>query len=87
MSTQKFLMKFASRPNHTDPNVVHNAHHQALIAKPMHGKFFVQQREVLGVDLDQSNMWLRQVGLYACALPKIKPWQPISSTTKFTSKR
>eukprot|EP00957_Ditylum_brightwellii_P078260 5950370-Ditylum_brightwellii.AAC.1 len=63
MLTQKFLMKFASRPKHTDPNVVGNAHHQALIATPMHGKFFVKQWEVLGVDLDQSHMWLCQADL------------------------
>eukprot|EP00957_Ditylum_brightwellii_P034807 2637676-Ditylum_brightwellii.AAC.1 len=56
-------MKFALCPKHTDPNAVDNAHHQALIAKPMHGKFFVQQREVPGVDLDQSHMWLCQAGL------------------------
>eukprot|EP00957_Ditylum_brightwellii_P179471 13671786-Ditylum_brightwellii.AAC.1 len=29
----------------------------------MHGKFFAQQKEVPGVDLDQSHMWLCQVGL------------------------
>eukprot|EP00957_Ditylum_brightwellii_P196482 14970798-Ditylum_brightwellii.AAC.1 len=46
--TQKFLMKFTSRPKHTNPNVVDNTHHQALITKPMYGKFFVQQREVPG---------------------------------------
>eukprot|EP00957_Ditylum_brightwellii_P040948 3100488-Ditylum_brightwellii.AAC.1 len=62
--TQKFLMKFASRPKHTDPNAVDNDHHQALLAKPMHGKFFTQQGEVPGVDLDQSHMWLCQAGLH-----------------------
>eukprot|EP00957_Ditylum_brightwellii_P085102 6470310-Ditylum_brightwellii.AAC.1 len=29
----------------------------------MHGKFFTQQKEVLGVDLDQSHLWLHQAGL------------------------
>eukprot|EP00957_Ditylum_brightwellii_P110882 8457202-Ditylum_brightwellii.AAC.1 len=40
--TQKFLMKFDSHPKHTDPNTVDNEHHQALLARPIHGKFFVQ---------------------------------------------
>eukprot|EP00957_Ditylum_brightwellii_P043709 3313901-Ditylum_brightwellii.AAC.1 len=61
--TQKFLMKVASHPKHTDHSAVDNAHHNALLAKPMHGNFFAQQKEVLGVDLDQSHMWLRQAGL------------------------
>eukprot|EP00957_Ditylum_brightwellii_P028097 2121281-Ditylum_brightwellii.AAC.1 len=61
--TQKFLMKFASRPKHTDPNTVDNAHHNDLLAKPMHGKYFAQQKEVLGVDFDQSHMWLHRAGL------------------------
>eukprot|EP00957_Ditylum_brightwellii_P083627 6356961-Ditylum_brightwellii.AAC.1 len=61
--TQKFLMKFASRPKHIDPNAVDNAHHNALLAKLMHGNFFAQQKEVPGVDLDQSHMWLRRAGL------------------------
>eukprot|EP00957_Ditylum_brightwellii_P153400 11675632-Ditylum_brightwellii.AAC.1 len=29
----------------------------------MHGTFFIQQKEVPGIDLDQSHMWLRQAGL------------------------
>eukprot|EP00957_Ditylum_brightwellii_P058571 4441244-Ditylum_brightwellii.AAC.1 len=57
-------MKFALCPKHTDPNAVGNDHHQALLAKLMHGTFFVQQGEVPGVDLNLSHMWLRQVGLH-----------------------
>eukprot|EP00957_Ditylum_brightwellii_P099050 7544667-Ditylum_brightwellii.AAC.1 len=60
---QKFLMKFALRPKHTYPNAVDNGHHQALLARPMHGKFFAQQEEVPGVDLAQLHMWLRWAGL------------------------
>eukprot|EP00957_Ditylum_brightwellii_P174871 13315117-Ditylum_brightwellii.AAC.1 len=56
-------MKFASLPKHTDPKAVDNAHHNALLAKLMYGKFFTQQKEVPGVDLDQSHMWLCQAGL------------------------
>eukprot|EP00957_Ditylum_brightwellii_P137624 10492077-Ditylum_brightwellii.AAC.1 len=46
--TQRFLMTFASRPKHTDCNAVDNGHHQTLLARLMHGKFFVQQEEVPG---------------------------------------
>eukprot|EP00957_Ditylum_brightwellii_P122840 9367115-Ditylum_brightwellii.AAC.1 len=56
-------MKFALCPKHTDPNAIDNDHHNALLVKPMHGKFFTQQKEVPGVDLDQSHMRLRQAGL------------------------
>eukprot|EP00957_Ditylum_brightwellii_P023012 1736799-Ditylum_brightwellii.AAC.1 len=33
---QNFLMKFALCPKHTDPKAVDNAHHDTLLAKPMH---------------------------------------------------
>eukprot|EP00957_Ditylum_brightwellii_P097675 7439843-Ditylum_brightwellii.AAC.1 len=39
---QKFLMKFILCPKHTDPNAVDNAHHNALLAKPMHSIFLAQ---------------------------------------------
>eukprot|EP00957_Ditylum_brightwellii_P118924 9070376-Ditylum_brightwellii.AAC.1 len=56
-------MKFALHPKHTDPKAVDNAHCGTLLAKPMHGKFFTQQKEVPEVDLHQSHMWLRQAGI------------------------
>eukprot|EP00957_Ditylum_brightwellii_P098462 7501476-Ditylum_brightwellii.AAC.1 len=63
MPMQKFLMKFALCPKHTDPNAVDNGHHQVLLARVMHGKFFIQQEEMPGFDLAQSHMWLHQAGL------------------------
>eukprot|EP00957_Ditylum_brightwellii_P025255 1911743-Ditylum_brightwellii.AAC.1 len=63
-STQEFLMKLALCPKHTIPNAVDNGHHQALLAKTMHGRLFIQQEEVPGVDLAQSHMWLHQAGLH-----------------------
>eukprot|EP00957_Ditylum_brightwellii_P170761 12997478-Ditylum_brightwellii.AAC.1 len=35
---QKFLLKLASYPNFTTPELTDNNHHQCLKAKPLHGK-------------------------------------------------
>eukprot|EP00957_Ditylum_brightwellii_P200189 15260405-Ditylum_brightwellii.AAC.2 len=56
-------MKFAFQPKHTNSTMIDDHHHKVLLAKPMHGKFFTQQEEVLGVDITQSHMWLQQSGL------------------------
>eukprot|EP00957_Ditylum_brightwellii_P080483 6121993-Ditylum_brightwellii.AAC.1 len=50
--------------NDTDPNTLDNDNHQDLLAQLMHGKFFVQQEEVPGVDLVQLHMWLCRAGLH-----------------------
>eukprot|EP00957_Ditylum_brightwellii_P180495 13749313-Ditylum_brightwellii.AAC.1 len=55
---QKFLMEFSSQPKHTKPTMIDDHHHNALLAKPMHGQFFTLQKEVPGVDLAQLHMWL-----------------------------
>eukprot|EP00957_Ditylum_brightwellii_P079628 6055149-Ditylum_brightwellii.AAC.1 len=42
-STQKFLLKFASLPKFTTPELTDEHHHQGLKEKHLHGKFFKQQ--------------------------------------------
>eukprot|EP00957_Ditylum_brightwellii_P184996 14088216-Ditylum_brightwellii.AAC.1 len=44
--TQKFLLKFASAPKFTSPEVVDNQHHKCLCEKLLHDKFFCQQAEI-----------------------------------------
>eukprot|EP00957_Ditylum_brightwellii_P176818 13468560-Ditylum_brightwellii.AAC.1 len=61
--TQKFLLKFASSPKFTPPELTDDNHHKCLIKKTLHGKFFCQQAEILQVDLDQSYQWLGQAQL------------------------
>eukprot|EP00957_Ditylum_brightwellii_P108334 8264539-Ditylum_brightwellii.AAC.1 len=76
-------MKFALRPKHTDPNSVDNAHHNALLAKLMHDKKFAQQKEVPGVDLGQSHMWLRQAHLRSETEAALCAAQDQAMTTNF----
>eukprot|EP00957_Ditylum_brightwellii_P069748 5296678-Ditylum_brightwellii.AAC.1 len=45
-----------------------NTHYSALLAKPMHGKCFAQQKDTPQVDLAQSHKWLRRASL--CGKPK-----------------
>eukprot|EP00957_Ditylum_brightwellii_P144990 11043022-Ditylum_brightwellii.AAC.1 len=45
-------------------------------AKPMHIKFFVQQKEVLQVDLEQSHRWLRHANL-RCKTEAADAQQPV----------
>eukprot|EP00957_Ditylum_brightwellii_P050149 3801761-Ditylum_brightwellii.AAC.1 len=44
--TQKFLLKYASAPKLTTPNIVDDNHCKYLCEKPLHGKFFCQQAEI-----------------------------------------
>eukprot|EP00957_Ditylum_brightwellii_P073929 5618008-Ditylum_brightwellii.AAC.1 len=61
--TQSFLMKCSSRQKYTSPSNMNNKHHNAILAKLMHGKLFVQQRDVPQVDLEQSHHWLQHASL------------------------
>eukprot|EP00957_Ditylum_brightwellii_P186974 14239267-Ditylum_brightwellii.AAC.1 len=44
--TQKFLLKFTSRPKYLTPTMADDTHYSALLEKPMHGKFFTQQKDI-----------------------------------------
>jgi len=59
-------MKFASAPKHTTKEDVIKGHHTGLRAKPLHGKFFVQQDNIPQVDLDRSHQWLRRANIGVC---------------------
>eukprot|EP00957_Ditylum_brightwellii_P190103 14472110-Ditylum_brightwellii.AAC.1 len=41
--TQKFLLKFASAPKFTTPDLTNMKHAQELCTKPLHGKFFANR--------------------------------------------
>eukprot|EP00957_Ditylum_brightwellii_P210013 15364474-Ditylum_brightwellii.AAC.2 len=56
-------MKFAFKPKYVFPIILDDLQHNALLAKPMHSTFFVQQKGVPQVDLDQSHQWLRHANL------------------------
>eukprot|EP00957_Ditylum_brightwellii_P170476 12976493-Ditylum_brightwellii.AAC.2 len=58
--TQKFLLKFASLPKLTTPELMDERYHQGLKEKPLHGKFFKQQEEIPWVDLEKLHQWLQQ---------------------------
>eukprot|EP00957_Ditylum_brightwellii_P208320 15356826-Ditylum_brightwellii.AAC.1 len=63
--TQKFLLKVASSPKFTLPELKDDNHHKCLSKKLLHGKFFYQQAEILQVDLGQSYQWLHQAWLWS----------------------
>eukprot|EP00957_Ditylum_brightwellii_P023171 1748528-Ditylum_brightwellii.AAC.1 len=44
--TQKILLKFASLPKFTIPELTDEHHHQGLKEQPLHGKFFKQQEKI-----------------------------------------
>eukprot|EP00957_Ditylum_brightwellii_P087294 6643941-Ditylum_brightwellii.AAC.1 len=62
--TQKFLLKYTAAPKFTTPDITNNNHHKGLYEKPLHGKFFRQQAEILQVDIEQSHLWLCQAQLW-----------------------
>eukprot|EP00957_Ditylum_brightwellii_P039982 3026329-Ditylum_brightwellii.AAC.1 len=61
--TQKFLMKYASSPKFTTPDMTDDNHKKGLNKKPLHDKFFCQQAEIPQVDIEQSHLWLRRAQL------------------------
>eukprot|EP00957_Ditylum_brightwellii_P034430 2611720-Ditylum_brightwellii.AAC.1 len=56
-------MKFATKPKCVSPTILDDRQQSALLTKPMHDKFFMQRKEVLQVDLNQSRQWLRHENL------------------------
>eukprot|EP00957_Ditylum_brightwellii_P070360 5345489-Ditylum_brightwellii.AAC.1 len=52
--TQKFLMKFASAPKCTTPDLMDEQHAYELCAKPLHDKFFCKQAAIPQVNLERS---------------------------------
>eukprot|EP00957_Ditylum_brightwellii_P169974 12937948-Ditylum_brightwellii.AAC.1 len=61
--TQKFLMKYASSPKFTTPDMTDDNHRKGLHKKPLHGKFFRKQAEIPQVDIEQSHLLLRRAQL------------------------
>eukprot|EP00957_Ditylum_brightwellii_P007102 538902-Ditylum_brightwellii.AAC.1 len=57
--TIKFLLKFALSPKLMLPELTDDNRHKFVRKKPLHGKFFHQQEEILQVELAQSYQWLR----------------------------
>eukprot|EP00957_Ditylum_brightwellii_P211253 15365955-Ditylum_brightwellii.AAC.1 len=85
--TQKFLLKFASSPKFTTPELMVEHHHQGLKEKPLHGKFFKQQEEIPQVDLEKLHQWLRQARLQPETKAAICAAQEQTIATNFVSKK
>eukprot|EP00957_Ditylum_brightwellii_P106315 8111039-Ditylum_brightwellii.AAC.1 len=56
-------MNFAAAPLHTTTEMREAHHAQELNAKPLQGKFFCQQADILQVDLEGSHCWLGRMQL------------------------
>eukprot|EP00957_Ditylum_brightwellii_P011000 833809-Ditylum_brightwellii.AAC.1 len=56
-------MKSASSQKYVSLTILDDRQHTTLLTKPMQGKFFVQQKDMLQVDLDQSHWWLRHANM------------------------